>query len=321
MRDVRETPQSLDEAKRSAGYEALKESAALLDRSDRPLLRLTGKDPVGMLDAVLTNEVPKDANTGVYAMLLNPKGRIQTDLRVLKSGEEILIDTEPEGAGAAKEILGRYAPFSRVQLEAADLSILGLYGPEAKGLLGVQELAEHQTTEVAIGDTTLLAAGVSVPVSGYDLIGPAEALRAVREHLAAAGAAPTGHEAYETARIVAGVPRFGADISPENFPGETGALDRAVSFRKGCYPGQETVARMYYRGHPNKTLRRLAVEGRPPAPGTGIFQDEKKVGYLTSVAPLPVDGKTFALGYLSRSADLDAPLRSGEATVFVRGAA
>lgn len=318
MRDVRETPQSLDEANRSAGYEALKESVALLERPERKILRLTGKDPVGMLDAVLTNEIPKDANTGAYAMLLNPKGRIQTDLRVLKSGDEILIDTEPEGLEAAEEILGRYAPFSRVKLEEASLSILGLYGPKAKDLLGVQELAEHQTTSVVIADTPLLAAGVCVPVSGYDLIGPAEALRTVREYLVSAGAIPTGHEAYETARIVAGIPRFGTDITPENFPGETGALDRAVSFQKGCYPGQETVARMHYRGHPNKTLRRLVIEGPPPTTDDAIVQGEKTVGKITSIAPLPVNGARVALGYLSRNADLGAPLLSGKARILVR---
>jgi folate-binding Fe-S cluster repair protein YgfZ len=98
------------------GYASLRESAAIVDRSDRKLLRLTGKDPVGMLNAVLTNDVPTHGDRGIYAMLLDPKGRIQTDLRAVKAGDEILIDTEPEGAGAAKEILARYAPFSRVQL-------------------------------------------------------------------------------------------------------------------------------------------------------------------------------------------------------------
>src|SRR5215210_4984430 len=99
-----------------AEYEVLKGGAALVDRSDRPILRLAGKDPVGMLDAVLTNEVPKEPSLGVYAALLNPKGRIQTDLRILKRDGDVFVDTEPAGALAAREILGRYAPFSRVKL-------------------------------------------------------------------------------------------------------------------------------------------------------------------------------------------------------------
>jgi folate-binding Fe-S cluster repair protein YgfZ len=88
-----------------------------------------------------------------------------------------------------------------------------------------------------------------------------------------------------------------------------------VSFEKGCYPGQETVARMHYRGHPNRTLYRLVVEGPLPAPGTEIVQGGKKVGSLTSIAPLPVNGETFALGYLSRNADAGRALHAGDATL------
>src|SRR5215210_5962598 len=129
------------------GYMALQEGAAIVDRSQRNILRLTGKDPVGMLNAILTNDVPTQGDRGTYAMLLNPKGRIQTDLRVVKADDEILIDTEPEGAEAAKEILGRYAPFSRVKLEGLSdsRSVLGLYAPRAGELLGAPALAEHQS--------------------------------------------------------------------------------------------------------------------------------------------------------------------------------
>ena len=314
MRDLRV---SQDAAIRNdlSGLLALRDGAAVVDRSQRMILRLTGSDPIGMLNAVLTNDVPEDR--GAYAMLLNPKGRIQTDLRVIQTGQGILIDTEPEGVEAAKEILGRYAPFSRVKLEdLSDLwSVLGLYGPRASELLGDLGLAEHQSEEIEIESRALLAVGVAVPVSGYDLIGPKEALDAARGHLISRGATRAGLAAFETVRIEAGIPRFGADITPDNFPGETGVLDRAVSFEKGCYPGQETVARMHYRGHPNKMLHRLAVEGPPPVPGTGILQGEKQVGHLTSIAPLPVNGETLALAYLSRNADLQGELRAGDATL------
>jgi folate-binding protein YgfZ len=302
-----------------AGYEALKERAGLVDRSDRTVLRLAGRDPAEMLNAILTNQVPREANLGIYATLLNPKGRIQTDLRILKSGEDVLVDTEPEGAGAAREILGRYAPFSRVEIE--DLSangswgILGLYGPRARELLDELRLTEHESAEAEVGDTKVLAAGVAAPVPGFDLLGLEEALRAAREHLERAGARPVSSEAYETARIEAGFPRFGADITPENFPAEAGILDKAVSFSKGCYPGQETVAKMYYRGHPNRTLHRLKIEGPPPSPGAPILQEEKQVGTITSIAPLTIDDRTLALGYLSRNAQKGTPLSAGEATV------
>jgi tRNA-modifying protein YgfZ len=301
-------------------YATLEEGAGLVDLSYRSVLRLTGQDPLGMLNAILTNEVPEEGHRGVYALLLNPKGRIQADLRVLKGEGDVLIDTEPEGAAAAKELLGRYAPFSRVamgDLSEADppWSILGLYGPRVEKLLHGPELAEHESAEVSLNGASLLAAGVATPVPGYDLLAPTDALRLARDYLLKGGAVPVSLDAYETARIKAGVPRFGPDITSENFPAEAGVLQRAVSFEKGCYPGQETVARMYYRGHPNRVLHRLVVEGRPPASGTDIVQGEKKVGYLTSVAPLPVDGETFALGYLSRTADTRGALHAENTTL------
>src|ERR687889_445405 len=312
------------------GYAALREGAAVVDRSDRIILRLAGRDPIGMLNAVLTNDVPAHVDRGIYAMLLDPKGRIQTDLRVVKAPDEILIDTEPEGAEAAREILARYAPFSRVRVEdLSDWEVLGLYGPRATGLLGNPDLAEHEATWAEIGGVSVIIVGVAVPVSGYDLIGSQEALAAAREHLIESGATSAGTDAYETVRIEAGVPRFGADITPENFPGESEiSLERAISFEKGCYPGQETVARMHYRGSPNKKLYRFELEPgpmEPPQAGDEILQGERKVGpissvnvvgRLTSVAPLPVDGIIYALGYLARKADRESPMRAEDAKVL-----
>ena len=147
------------------------------------------------------------------------------------------------------------------------------------------------------------------------MLGPSDILREVREYLAQRGAVSAGLDAFETVRIAAGVPRFGTDISPDNFPGECGILERAVSFKKGCYPGQETVARMYYRGHPNRTLHRFAVEGPSPEPDTPVEQNGKPVGRVTSVAPLLTAGRRFALGYLTRNADPESPLHAGEATI------
>ncbi len=319
MEDLREVARKTGRSNGQASLVALREGAAVVDRPERSVLRLTGKDPVGMLNAVLTNDVPREGDRGVYAMLLNPKGRVQTDLRVVKAGEDVLVDTEPEGAQAAREILGRYAPFSRVKLEdlSASWSVLGLYGPDAMGLLGGLEAAEHASVEVEVGGVSLLAGGVALPVGGYDLIGPSDAVAAAREYLAEQGAVPADRSAYETARIEAGVPRFGADITPDNFPGETAALDRAVSFEKGCYPGQETVARMRYRGHPNKTLHRLAIEGAGAQAGAEILQNGKTVGRITSIAPLPVNGRVSALGYLSRGADTAGPLSCGKAEIKV----
>src|SRR5215208_1168094 len=162
----------------SAGYEALKEGAGLVDRYDRTVLRLTGRHPVGKLDAILTHEVTKEANHGVYAALLNPKGRVEIEDLSLKN---------------------------------VSWGSLGLYGPYAYELLDDLRLSEHESTEIEVRGTKVLAAGVAAPVPGFDLLGPEEALRAVREHLERAGAEPVSPESYETARIEAGLPRFGTD--------------------------------------------------------------------------------------------------------------
>jgi folate-binding protein YgfZ len=310
------------------GYAALKQGAAIVDLSNRRLLRLTGKDPAGMLNAVLTNDVPAGEDRGAYALLLDPKGRVQADLRAVKTGDEILLDAEPEGAEAAAEILGRYAPFSRVKLERLpDWGVLGLYGPRAADLLESPDLAEHETKQVEIDGIPVLLAGVAVPVAGYDLIAPSEALDEIRAHLIGRGATTADPAAHDAARIEAGIPRFGADVTPDNFPGEsTNVLERAVSFGKGCYPGQETVARMHYRGSPNKRLYRFELEpdhGEAPEAGAEILQGEHDpassagvVGRLTSVTPFPVDGKVYALGYLARKADPSSSLRAKGARVL-----
>jgi folate-binding protein YgfZ len=321
MEELRKVARNAAGSNEDPGLAALRNGAAVVERTGRGVLRLAGKDPLGMLNAVLTNSLPPGADPGAYALLLNPKGRVQADLRVLRSGQDVLVDTEPEGVGAAREILGRYAPFSRVKLEdlSNDWSVLGLYGPKAGDLLESPDLAEHGTAEVEIDGEALLAAGVAAPVPGYDLLGPSEAVVRAKEVLAARGAVSASPDAYETARVEAGIPRFGSDLTPENFPGEAGVLDRAVDFKKGCYPGQETVARMHYRGHPNRTLFRISYTGEHLAPGTPILQGEKTVGAITSVAPSPVDGETLALCYLSRNTDLDAPAIAAGSEVRILG--
>src|ERR671916_2912650 len=172
------------------GYAALQGGAAIVDRPERRIFRLAGRDPVGMLNAILTNDLPTQGDRGVYAMLLDPKGRVQTDLRVVRVEDEILVDTEPEGAQAAEEILGRYAPFSRVELEELpDWEILGFYGPDAKSISAVAlGLAEHESKEVENNGMRLLTVGVATPVAGLDHLGPAEAVRTIRERLIERGA-------------------------------------------------------------------------------------------------------------------------------------
>jgi folate-binding protein YgfZ len=300
------------------GYAALRRGAALVEHPSAAALRLSGRDPLGLLEAILTNSLPEEEDRGAYALLLNPKGRIQADLRVVRHAGEVLVVAGPQSAQAAREILHRYAPFSRVSVEETGFGVLGLYGPHAAELAGLKStLSEHACARLG----ALLAVGVAVPVPGVDLIGAPEELQRARERLSGAGAVTATEEEYEAARIAAGIPRFGKDFTPENFPAEAGLLERAVSFKKGCYPGQETVARMHYRGHPNRTLHRLVVaSGPPPTPGAEILQGGSRAGKLTSVSPLPSEeGVVFALGYLRRGTDSEGPLSAGGVTLRVAG--
>ena len=256
-------PQNVTDPNDLEGYAALREGAAIVDRSERRLLRLTGKDPIGMLNAVLTSDVPTHGDRGAYAMLLDPKGRIQTDLRVVKAGDEILIDTEPEGAGAAKGILARYAPFSRVRLEELSWSVLGLYGPRAREYFG--DLEEHQSREIEIEGRVLLSVGVAFPVPGYDLIGPPEDLAAVRRCLTTSGATTVSADAHETARIESGVPRFGADQ----------LLRRPV---EGWHPGRGSHAPGGPRSRPHHSELNQVSGIEFPAPPLADFLGLRSIG-------------------------------------------
>ncbi|WP_162924796.1 YgfZ/GcvT domain-containing protein [Rubrobacter indicoceani] len=270
---------------------------------ERRVLRLSRKsragDPTGMLDAILTNDAPKEEAGAVYSLLLNAKGRVLTDVTVVKDGEDLLVVVEGEGVEAARETLGRYAPFSRVEVQETELVVLGLFGPGASDI-------------VPDGEETVYASPLFEP--SFLLLTAGDELPRTLTRLKEAGAVAAEEKAYETERVYRAIPRFGRDVTPENFPAEAHLERRAIDFKKGCYPGQETVARMHYRGQPNKLLYRFMAEGNVE-PGSAIFQNEKEVGYVTSVAPLEVDGETYALGYLKRRADATGELVSGNAAL------
>ena len=195
-------------------------------------------------------------------------------------------------------------------LSDASWGVLGLYGPRAGTSSKLPTSPSTRAPRCLLNGADLLAAGVAVPVGGYDLLGPSDALETARNHLRERGAVAAGLDAYEAARIEAGVPRFGSDITPENFPAEAGILERAVSFEKGCYPGTGDRRPDALPRPPEQELHRFVVEGTPPAPGAEIAQSGRQVGWITSVAPLPVEGQILALGYLHRNADPRGELES-----------
>jgi len=315
-------------------YRAVREAAGLAERGDRARIRMWGKDPVKMIHGLVTNDLlTSPAGQGVYAAMLTPKGRTVADLRIfrreLPGGVEVLIELPREALAGTRDHLKKFVPpmFAKWGDVSESLAQLGVFGPQAREIvgrvLGIDPPAEedaHAEAELD-GVQVMVAATRYVGLEdGFDLFVAAESAAALWGALAEAGARPVGLGAIETLRIEAGRPRYGADLSEEVIPTEafeeTGLMQRAISFTKGCYTGQEVIIRIAHRGHVNKHLRGLLLGDTPaPAIGTRLVNPEtgKDAGWLTSVAHSPMLAQTVALGYVRREVPPGAVVRVGTA--------
>jgi folate-binding protein YgfZ len=300
-----------------AQYRQLREECGLLDRSARGKLLVGGAEAAEYLQGQLTNDIEALApGEGCYAALLDRKGHMQADMRVLRLGaEEIWIDTEPVALEAARSHLQTYKIGRDVELEDATetRAILSLIGPRSIELAGSPALPPHASAEIAIAGVECLAVGTG---AGLDLIASSEDAERVRAHLLDLGAAEVSEEAVEILRIEAGVPRFGAEMDAGTMPAEVGIVEAAVSFDKGCYIGQETVARLHYKGRPNRHLRGLRLSA-PIAPGAPLSRGEKEVGSVGSSCVSPAFGP-IALAVLRREAEPGDELGASEDGVTAR---
>ncbi len=298
-------------------YRQLREECGLLDRSERGKLVVSGGEAAEYLQGQLTNDVEAlSPGEGQYAALLDRKGHMQADMRVLRiSAEEIWVDTEPGALEAARRHLemykiGREVVIADVTVERA---ILSLIGPRSVEIAGTAALPEHANETVRIGGVESLAVGTA---AGIDLIAKSSDAERLREALTGSGAVEVCPEAAEIVRIEAGAPRFGAEMSAETMPAEAGIVERAVSFTKGCYIGQEPVARLHYKGRPNRHLRGLELSA-PSAPGESLRLGEKEVGRISSACVSPARGP-IALAIVRREAEPGAELVVGEDGVTAR---
>jgi tRNA-modifying protein YgfZ len=295
-----------------AQYRQLREECGLLDRSERGKLVVSGPEAAEYLQGQLTNDTEAlEPGDGVYAALLDRKGHMQGDMRVLRPGEgpDLWLDLEPEGLEAVRRHLGMYKIGREVELADAseERAILSLIGPRAVEIAGSAPLPENACEEVTIGGARCLAVGTA---AGIDVFAPAAERDRVWEALLAAGAAEVSPEAAEIARIEAGRPRFGAEMGTETMPAEAGIVEQAVSFTKGCYIGQETVARLHYKGKPNRHLRGLKLSA-PAQPGEPLRLGDKEVGRLGSAAVSPALGP-IGMAILRREAEPGATVAVGE---------
>jgi tRNA-modifying protein YgfZ len=295
-------------------YRALREEAGFLPRA-RAALIVRGPDAAEYLQGQLTNDIEALApERGCYAALLNRKGHLQADMRVLRlEAGELWLDLEPLAAESVLAHLRTYSVGRDVEVEDATdrWAIVSLIGPRSAELSGFEGLGpEHAQRYRDWDGIEVLAVATDV---GLDLITQTERQARLIELLEGVGAAEVSEPAAEIVRVESGRPRFGVDMGPESMPAEAGITERAVNFEKGCYIGQEPVARLHYRGKPNRTLRGLRLSALA-AHGDSLRVGEREVGTIGTVCLSPSLGP-IALAIVRREAEEGGRLTVGDGGV------
>lgn len=308
------TPSPADFGNVRAEFQALISSCGVYDRSRRAKVSLKGSDRVRWLNGMITNNVRDLApGYGVYAFLLNPQGHILGDLYAYNLGESLLIDTDRGQLEKILAVFDKYIIMDDVEVAdgSAAINALSIAGPKAAQCFAatgieVPTLEALQFAEVVWQGTNLtVVRGDNPLVESFEIWLAPENIEKVRDALLKASAKPVGSAADELLRIAAGVPRYGVDIRERDLPQET-EQERALSFVKGCYVGQEIVERIRSRGQVRRKFSGFAVREKLPAAGDKIQADGKEVGEITSVASLPWAGgdQNVALGYVRREVAL-----------------
>lgn len=303
----------------SEDQRAVREGAGLVDRSERGKLALTGAETKRFLQGQITNDVVRlESGSGLYAAFLTAKGKMLGDLRVLDAGDELLLDTERVALQELFNMIRRYSLGFDVALHRRTLErgLLSLAGPRAREIAGAEAAGlgaeEHANAAAEVEGIPVRLVTTDL---GVDLYVDSAQTEALQQALVARGALPVAEEAAEVVRVERGRPRYGLDLDDATIPQEAGLNERAVSFTKGCYVGQETVARLFYKGKPNRHLRGLRLS-QPLPSGTELTLDGKRVGALGSVVRSPLHGP-IALALVRREAEPGTTVMAGEATAEV----
>jgi tRNA-modifying protein YgfZ len=276
----------------------------MYDRSERGKLALTGAGAKEFLQGQITNDVlALTPGTGCYAAFLTPKGKMLGDLRVLDAGDELLLDCERVALQELFDMIRRFSIGYDVELHKRTLEcgLLSLFGPDLVG--GVPD-AEHSHVLAHVGEVGVRAIRTDL---GLDLLCHAADVDALKHAL---DVPELTEEQAELGRIEQGRPRYGTDLDDSVIPQEAGLNERAVSFTKGCYVGQETVARLFYRGKPNRSLRGLRLS-EPAQSGAALRLGDRQVGQITSVACSPTFG-SIGLALVRREAPVGSVVSVGE---------
>ena len=296
-------------------HRALTEGCGLLDRSERGKLALTGPEAKPFLNGQVTNDVEALApGRGCYAAFLTYKGKMLGDMRVLDLGEELWLDTERCALQELFNLIRRFKVGYDVEMHKRTLErgLLSLIGPQAREVAPVHALgtAEHDNAAAQVAGHPVRLVTTDV---GVDVICDSTATEAVAAELQRRGASRVSEPAAECLRVERGRPRYGLEMDDGTIPQEAGLNERAVSFTKGCYVGQETVARLFYKGKPNRHLRGLRLSAPAPS-GAPVRLGDREVGRLGTVAVSPQHGP-IALALLRREASPGDEVEVGEARV------
>jgi len=296
-------------------YAAIRGGAALADCPQRGTLVVRGADRVDFVNRLVTQEVKKLADgSAVRAFLTNRKGRIDADLVVVRLPDAIVVDTLAHDVAALREALERMHFGEDVSFEARDASHarIALHGPKAEpALKALGLLAGGGAWSAALGDARAeIWRTDELGAPGFELSVPRAHAASVWRSLVTFGARPAGWFATNTARLEAGTPYFRIDFGPNNLPHESGVLESRVSFTKGCYPGQEVVARMHNLGKPKQRLVGLRIEADLlPVADAQVFALAEgtslgdQVGVVTSSGLAPMLGAVpVAFAMISSSA-------------------
>jgi folate-binding protein YgfZ len=298
----------------AAEYTAIRSAAGLIDLSHRGLLQFTGPDRLSFLQGMLSNDLRSlNPFDGQHAAILTQQGKVVADVRVLCSLNSFYLDFWESLRDKVIAHLNRYLVADEVEIadRSAEYGTISVQGPRSEALLGALvgqthlpvKAKQHAMVEIAAAAVCIVRDD-RYGATGFDLIVPLTSVSDIAQKLTAAcdpyDAAWVGEQAQNVLRIEAGVPRYGVDFDEENLLLEVG-LEDAVSFTKGCYLGQEVVERVRSRGHVNKKLCGLLVDGQSPAaPGDVIHVGEKAVGKITSSVASPQLRRPIALGYVAK---------------------
>jgi folate-binding protein YgfZ len=292
-------------------YRVLREVAGFVERAGRRIIEVGGTEAGEYLQGQLTQDVEAlEPGGGAYSALLDRKGHMQGDMRVLRLDDAFGIGTEEAAGPAVISHLERYKIGRDVEVvdRTEELVVVSVIGPAAAQLvLGGPLGPEHAHREQHIGSIKTIAVATDL---GIDLTLARQNMDELGGALAERGVEPVTEDAAEIVRVESGRPRFGRDMTTATIPQEAGINERAVSFTKGCYIGQETVARLHYKGKPNRHLRGLRLSD-PAAAGDPVRLGERELGTIGTAVLSPAHGP-IALAILRREAEPGATVLVGE---------